>query len=560
MLLVYSVMIVVVERGNIKDITDEYTSQIAEDKAYMIEKWLEQRFVDLQTLAMTKEVRSFDQEEYISLLTATVALQNEVYGNIFVADIEGQSFDTLGINNNLSAASFFDAIINQKQKTYMTNASNVERFKQPAFIMAVPIIEEGEIKGLVGATILLKDLSSLVNQMNIRGSGFGWIVDGEGQVIAHKNTQYILNLNVLSADEAGYEDLSRIGLFMVDGSSGSGIYTDEEGFENYLVFRRIEHSPGWTIAISTYANKTFDTVNRLILYMIGISLLVLGVSSYIAYLVAKGITDPIKNLIRVVTLFAKGSTGVRATVETRDEIGMLAEAFNSMANTIIEHTENVEEIIKERTSILADLNYQIVSRNKELDTMNKQLEDTNNSLHQLATTDMLTGIFNRHQLIREIQMTIELSNAGDEQNFSVLFIDLDNFKNYNDTFGHEIGDLLLQEVSTILKSSVRDNDVVGRYGGDEFVVLLKQGNFELSSQIAERIHSKILERKGFKKEIEKTLGSAIELMVKYYLSCSIGIVNYKKSMNVSNADDLLAIADETMYKAKKAGKSRIVVL
>lgn len=182
----------------------------------------------------------------------------------------------------------------------------------------------------------------------------------------------------------------------------------------------------------------------------------------------------------------------------------MASSFNAMADTIVAHTDNLEEMIKERTQVLADLNYQIVSRNKELGTMNEELEKTNNKLHELASTDMLTGLYNRHQFQRDLQKTMELVNVGDEQNFSLLFIDLDNFKYYNDTFSHEIGDFLLQEVAKILQENVRENDIVGRYGGDEFVIMLRQGNYDIAKAIAERMHAAILGRDGFKKELAKS--------------------------------------------------------
>jgi diguanylate cyclase (GGDEF)-like protein len=279
----------------------------------------------------------------------------------------------------------------------------------------------------------------------------------------------------------------------------------------------------------------------------------------VTYLLAKDITDAIKRLIEVMNKFTSGVKGIRAKVETKDEIGMLSQSFNAMADTIVAHTDNVEQLIKERTQILADLNYQIVSRNKELGTMNEELEKTNDKLHELASTDMLTGLYNRYQFVRELQRTIELVNLEDEQNFSLLFIDLDNFKEYNDTFGHEIGDFLLIEVAKILRVNVRENDIIGRYGGDEFVIMLRQGTYDIAKAIAERIHGAILGHDGFKKELSKKLNGEVKIMGKNKLSSSIGIVNYMKSMKITKAEDLLVIADETMYKAKKAGKSRVVV-
>jgi diguanylate cyclase (GGDEF)-like protein len=122
--------------------------------------------------------------------------------------------------------------------------------------------------------------------------------------------------------------------------------------------------------------------------------------------------------------------------------------------------------------------------------------------------------------------------------FCVLLTDIDNFKKYNDTFGHLEGDKLLKDIVNIFKSNTREFiDVVGRYGGDEFVIIFSKISIDKARDMAERILSKLNQ-----KSIE-------------FISLSMGIYEYKDE---SSIDELLKKADGLMYKAKKSGGNRLV--
>lgn len=558
-LITFSLIVVLIDRGQVLSISNEFSSTIATDKAKTVELWLNEKVTNVSTLALTSEVQSMNQEAFLPLLESALVNKEGIYGRYFIIDEQGILVDTLGIRKNLAEDPEYQKIMTGEVPVVVAKSSYDDTFKQPTFRIMVPIEVDGKVQGLLGTTVLLKDLSQLVSSTVIQETGYAWVVDEYGQVISHKDTNQVLNMDITSDENTDYEGLVSLSEQMKTSNEGMATFTNPQGEKNYVTYESIPGSPGWHVIITLYASSVYKTLRELFVYMT-VLVVVLGLISYlVTYLLAKDITDSVKRLIGVMNKFTSGVKGIRAKVESQDEIGMLSQSFNAMADTIVAHTDNVEELIKERTQILADLNYQIVSRNKELGTMNEELEKTNDKLHELASTDMLTGLYNRHQFVRELQRTIELVNVEDEQNFSLLFIDLDNFKQYNDTFGHEIGDFLLIEVAKILRENVRENDIIGRYGGDEFVIMLRQGTYDIAKAIAERIHGAILGHDGFKKELSKKLSGEIKIMGKNKLSSSIGIVNYMKSMKITKAEDLLAIADETMYKAKKAGKSRVVV-
>ena len=192
-------------------------------------------------------------------------------------------------------------------------------------------------------------------------------------------------------------------------------------------------------------------------------------------------------------------------------------------------------------------------RQKELIlTKNRQLEAINRELTITTLTDPLTGIGNRIQLNDKIEdFTARYGGSRERDNFSLLFIDLDNFKYYNDTYGHPVGDMLLEDFSRLLKEACRESDWIFRYGGDEFVVLLAETDGNSSTLIADRILYELEKKEGYAELLDK-LGYEDEIPRDCRLSCSIGISDIK------NADGdgkrLLKQADTALYEAKESGK------
>lgn len=157
---------------------------------------------------------------------------------------------------------------------------------------------------------------------------------------------------------------------------------------------------------------------------------------------------------------------------------------------------------------------------------------------KLALVDDLTGISNRRGFLLLAQHELRRLQRKDEA-ISVAFIDVDNFKQMNDTMGHKEGDKILKELSTVLKTSTRGSDVCGRIGGDEFVVLFSNVNSTSVHDIASRMNER------FKERCENN---------KWTTSLSIGILTTKKEVEL---DELIKRSDSLMYKAKKTGKNKI---
>ncbi|MEI7518632.1 MAG: diguanylate cyclase [Mycobacteriaceae bacterium] len=160
------------------------------------------------------------------------------------------------------------------------------------------------------------------------------------------------------------------------------------------------------------------------------------------------------------------------------------------------------------------------------------------ALHNLAVTDTLTGVWNRRQGTDLIAADLSARRPG--QALSLLMLDIDHFKSINDTYGHQAGDNVLIEVASRVRRSLRGNDVVARWGGEEFVVMLRDCALPDARRLAEEIRSTIAEVPF------GTLGS---------LTVSIGAAEIRANENLAS---WLGRADQALYRAKRAGRNEVV--
>lgn len=160
--------------------------------------------------------------------------------------------------------------------------------------------------------------------------------------------------------------------------------------------------------------------------------------------------------------------------------------------------------------------------------------------------DPLTGIFNRRYFFRRLQEEIEKSKRY-RMPLSLAIFDIDNFKDVNDTCGHLIGDKVLTQICEIIQSSARKVDIVARYGGEEVCLLMPNTKVSKAKLVADRIREKIYQTEFILEKDGKT--------VKVKTTVSVGISSFSKEMSPK---ELLSRADDNLYKAKRAGKNKVV--
>lgn len=187
----------------------------------------------------------------------------------------------------------------------------------------------------------------------------------------------------------------------------------------------------------------------------------------------------------------------------------------------------------------------ISSLRHELSVSRKKLQASLLTIREMALHDDLTGFYNRRQLMELIENEHNRSVRTGAV-FSLAMMDLDKFKNVNDTFGHQAGDDVLITFSNIIRNILRKTDFCGRYGGEEFLVVLTETNLRDAKIFAERIRSCVEECLIFDSDSDR----------KFKVTVSIGLAEHMKNESI---DRTISRADEAMYKAKKNGRNRMEV-
>jgi len=166
------------------------------------------------------------------------------------------------------------------------------------------------------------------------------------------------------------------------------------------------------------------------------------------------------------------------------------------------------------------------------------------SFFKMSIIDGLTGLYNVRYFKMLTETEIMLAKTDPDMRFSIIMSDIDHFKHLNDTYGHQIGDLVLKEVAMVLKNSVRSSDIVARYGGEEMIVLLRGSSLKDALEIAEKI------RKNTENHLIKDQYNT------YKATISLGVSDFRPQDNV---ETIIKRADKALYKAKSLGRNRVEV-
>jgi len=163
-----------------------------------------------------------------------------------------------------------------------------------------------------------------------------------------------------------------------------------------------------------------------------------------------------------------------------------------------------------------------------------------NQLVKRASIDILTGAYNRMQFNYFLDAEIDKVNRYGGT-FSIIYIDIDHFKEVNDQYGHLVGDAVLQDFSNIVMKHNRTSDIFSRHGGEEFIIITHEANINNATKHAERLRHEI-EQHTFDK-VDK-------------ITCSFGVTEFRK--DIDTVSSLIKRADDALYKAKKSGRNRVI--
>ena len=171
----------------------------------------------------------------------------------------------------------------------------------------------------------------------------------------------------------------------------------------------------------------------------------------------------------------------------------------------------------------------------------RKLKILNKKLKKLYLTDKLTGLYNRFKIDKELSSQKDNIDRNDSYSCGLILIDIDYFKSINDNLGHLVGDCILKDISKLLKNNLRKTDIIGRWGGEEFLIILPFTSKDIAKKIAENLRV-LIEENNFSYKMNRKI------------TISIGVTEFSKSKSV---EDTLLLVDNLLYKAKENGRNRV---
>jgi diguanylate cyclase (GGDEF)-like protein len=473
--------------------------------------WLKERLYDLRVFASSYEVSekltrrrpSGAHDRLNDYLTSVRDRFNE-YEELVVLDDRGRTVATSGNRQRtLQLPSHWSKELSANNAV-VGQASWDQSLGKGTLVVAVPVQRGGG-----------RMLGALVARLNLRGAerGLRAFAPRDGQV-------YLLTINgsmIVGSAESSAELMQATmkprALDRLKSREGRVVtYESLAGPEVVGSLKRVPRAK-WAVVSEIPADAAYWQVRRFrnltLLIVVG---LLFGVG-LIAYRLGILIVRPLERLTNGAAEVAEGDLAVDLPA-AKGEVGDLTAVFNHMVGRLRQGRQ-------------------------ELDTMNEKLRKQNEDLERLSTSDALTGLYNRRYLTQRLSEELVRSYRH-KGSFSVLMADVDEFKKYNDAFGHPAGDEVLKKVANILLGSTRSIDCTARYGGEEFAVLLTDTGGEVANEVAERIRARV--------EAQEFAGRKITL--------SVGIAEFPQ--DGATADEVISSADEALYAAKRSGRNRVV--
>jgi diguanylate cyclase (GGDEF)-like protein len=458
--------------------------------------WLKERLYDLRVFAsssvvsdtVARRIRPGHLTEYLNSVRARFA----DYEELQLVDTKGRLIASSARRASPAPlpdgwAESFEASRSMVGEPYWD-----KKAKKVVVILGVAVLRrDGRISGALVARVNFAGLVQDLRAFGARSKEHVYLTTEGGVLIAD------------SRSDAAAEGLMSLAPGIADrllAAEGEIVeHRDADGVEVLGSAQRLSQA-AWLAAVDLPAGDAYRLATELRNMAFVVIGVLLAVISIVAYWLASLIARPLARLTGAAAKVSGGDLSVELPAGGGGEVGYLTRVFNTM----------IESLRKNR-----------------------------DELERLSTTDALTGLGNRRHLMNQLAQETARANRA-AQAFSIVMLDVDHFKKYNDSYGHQAGDDVLARVGAVLRDSIRPYDCAARYGGEEFLVMLSATSLDRARETAERIRQQI--------RAEQVDGGPV--------SVSIGVAEYPSHGDTAEA--VIGQADTALYEAKRAGRDRVV--
>lgn len=466
-----------------------FFEELAADSEVFASAFLLSESMELWTFSSSdlNAINATEAERQIGRYLVQVKERFPSLHSLFMLDPEDRLVASVG---SLGAASLYP--LRQRARAAGPSGVLASTAEETFFIVTRTVrASEGESLGALVSVFGLEQLKSeIATEARAEGTQLR-IVDRGGALIYDSSD--------LPPPSALTTEGVRLGLLGEDGVSR---YDNEDGTAVLGAHRALEEQ-GLVVLVEMPTAIAFAASQQLRSFVILVSLLATFVITALGIALVIGLTRPIEALISSATEAADGNLTQEIAVESSDQVGYLTEVFNRMI---------------------------------------RSLRESQSSLERLSSTDELTGLWNRRHLSRVFEVEIGRSRRS-RRPLSVLMLDFDRFKEFNDRYGHLRGDRLLRLAGTLLKGRLRSTDIPARFGGEEFAILLPDTSKVDARRVAEQL------RRAFAELGEDSAERS------GWVTVSIGVATVPE--DGSSKAEVLASADAALYAAKRNGRNRV---
>jgi diguanylate cyclase (GGDEF)-like protein len=489
--------------------------------AQEIEAWYKERLYDIRVFSDSPEVSENlekivestpDKDQAITRLTdyLTLIIERFVdYHELMIADPTGRvAITTSEESGTITVRPGWHART-PGGETFAGYSYWDSGLQQQVMIIAVPIRDgNGLFLGLFGAKLNLQKIHEILKTWVLGDTEEICVIDRTGTVVS---TSRSLSLPF---DAARLEAETPPIFFEKEGVGVE--FMDHRGARVVGVLERLSDLDlGLVTTIGkkvAYAQIT--KLRTFTVLVVSILLLAIGLT---AYFLGLAIVRPLARLTKAAAKVTGGSLDVDLPDVRGGEVASLTEVFKTMVVSLRKGRE-------------------------ELAAANQALREKNDELKEISITDDLTGLHNRKHLMETLDQELARAQRYDHP-FSMLMIDIDHFKAYNDTFGHLAGDRALARIASVFVACVRRIDYVARYGGEEFVIILPETKAEAAVSVAKRIRTRVAATKPRDDADDRPL------------TVSIGVAGFPECGGTP--ESIIAGADTALYQAKGLGRNRV---
>jgi methyl-accepting chemotaxis protein len=320
--------------------------QIIEGRSEQMSEWILKNIKGLEMMAEANAIKTMDIDKGIVYLKERESLIGNVFEGIFILDTKGKGKNLSGDSLDLSEREYFKKIIAGEQFV-ISNPIISSVTGQPIFAITFAIKNDnGKTVGVIGGAVQLKELSHTVSKFQVGGNGYGIMVDGNGQLLAHLDETLAMNFNLLNSDSKEYVNLEEIGEKMINGETGAGQITNDKGEKIEVIYNPIPNTPNWSLGIMVPVTDLKAESNSLLTFIIIFVVAIAGIFIALSYFLGRIISKPIKRLTESVEQFGNGDLTVAFETQSEDEIGQMSIYLQNMSHKIREAMQNINEATK----------------------------------------------------------------------------------------------------------------------------------------------------------------------------------------------------------------------